>query len=349
MHERFRKSVSEINELRENDIVDRILFVTWEGRMSGKHDLEQFLSQNGVEIIHAVEAPKGGRGNIWHQMRSLEIGLSHIKDESHVLRTRSDVHIEKEFVKQLFTGSDETVQQPAGSGVFDEKIWVPYALLDIPFLIGDYAFFGKSKDLESLVNFDARYEFLYDYPMVEVRMFIDPYIQKFEFLRYYLMFDEYRSGNFGVKDRGKLYERRLRSDIFTDVLSLYYKILAEDFYINYNPVKFQDFWEDTSDTPKSKSLATYTNSFLKNFEQGPNKGTHEIICSESSFLNSHFDDKTEDVPELVSQKFDRSFEEWATHQPSREEFRSYFEAEHDLFETSSRSILSRLRDLIDLA
>lgn len=335
MPDRFKRSVAEMAELKQDGLVDNIIFVTWKGRLD--EDIERFLEDYDVEIIEKKESPVGGEGNIWHQMRALDYGLRDIPTKSRVLKTRTDVYIEKKFLKRLFSGKVDYIGEPAGSGVFEERIWSPYFELGVPFYLCDYCFFGLKKDIEKLVNFDSRYDFLYDIEQSnpEVRRFIHPYLQKYPFLEEYLMY--YKGHNFKNRKepRGDLLISRLNSPIYGAFMSFYYKILLSDFYLNYDPVTFADGgWIRSESTPVT--LARDGTEFISNFQLGPGEGRHLLYSDQNSWLESQFtDEPNDDVPQNIIKGIEKPFSEWKTTNITQKDIQTDIERDAEFFDLNN--------------
>jgi len=339
---RFKRSVSEMNQLMQEGLLDGVHFVTWQGRLDGMSEFREHLRANGVVIHEHVETQFGGRGNIWHQMRALDIGLRKTPPDCSVLKTRSDVHIDIDFLRRLFSGEIEYMNDPAGSGVFKSRVWVPWAEIQSPFMMCDFCFYGQKDDLAKLVNYDARYDALYQLVrgVAATRRFIHPYLQEFPFI------DAYLSGFKGLDrdhdlliDRLGFVERRLQSPVFGAFLAFYYKCLLNDFYIDYSPVRFKNRRMFDGD---DENEAIYDDEFTRNFVQGPDAGRHDIYCTDQGWLESHFrDGTTQHVPSAIATGIERSFEDWWTFEIDDERLASEVEAEEAFFREHSAADLPR--------
>jgi hypothetical protein len=332
MPKRFKQSVSEMNELMEKGLLESIHFVTWQGRLDGMSDLREHLRANGVVIREHGETKFGGRSNIWHQMRALDIGLRNIPSECSVLKTRSDVHIDVDFLERLFAGEIGHMNEPAGSGVFENRIWVPWAEIQSPFMMCDFCFYGHRNDLTKLVNYDARYDALYHLVrgVAATRRFIHPYLRTFSFLHSYLSkFKGPERDHDLLIDRHGLTEHRLQSPVFGAFLAFYYKCLLNDFYIDYSPVRFKNRRMFAGD---NENEARYYDEFTLNFTQGPNTGRHDIFCTDQSWLESQLrNEPIGDVPTGIANGVKRSFEDWRTFEIDEGRLASDVEAEDVFF------------------
>lgn len=316
MKNRFKTSVSEMRELKTSGVIDDILFVTWRNRMEKEDELIKYLDSAGVEIVLKKESPVGGNGNFWHQSRALDYGLREISSKSRVLKTRTDVHIEKDFVRDLFNkGVNKKFDK---SGIFAERIWSPSFKIGYPFYMNDICFFGRKMDIKKLVNYDVRYgngetdDHIFYIPTgrSEVARFIHPYVRQFSFLEQLL--ENYRhcqnsTRRLSRKRSEALIESRLESPIYSQFLSFYYKVCMCDFYFNSEPVLFKNM-NNTSD----KYLATNNKLFMSNFTSCSDQYAMGSRCGHSEWLESHFvNGFSEDVPMTIKNGIDTSFNEWS--------------------------------------
>jgi hypothetical protein len=294
-----------MNDLRSDGLIEQIYFVTWKNRMEDKPELHDYLLKHDISVVLAEESPVGGKGNFWHQTKSLDIGLRQVPDGHHVLRTRTDLHIEKDFLKSLFSGSVKSVHTTAESPVFENRIWVPCAVIDKPFYICDYCFYGNKIDMERLYNYDAKNEVLYDIKVgnAEHWRFIHPYLQEFPFLEQYIT--DYANRPNEYTNRHQFLETRLSSEVFSKFLSFYWKVLMSDFYIYIEPINFR--------TTGERSLNEI--DFKSNFMEGPESSKYHIKCSDSAWLEAHLGkNPSEGVPPHILENIDEEFSYWRNYE-----------------------------------
>lgn len=334
MRERFERSVSDLNDLERQGLVDRILFVTWKGRLDNE-ELRDTLTDAGVEVIEKEEAPVGGTGNIWHQMRALDFGLRELSSDYHVLKTRSDVRIEKDFLERLLANEIPYRDQPAGSGVFDERLWVPFFTIGSPFYLCDYCFFGQKTDMQKLVNFDARFDFLYHVPhgLPEVRRYFQPYISEYPFMEAYLTnYTHDRSGR--LTNRYELFDSRLNSPVFGAFLAFYYKAMMSDFYFKADPVTFKT--ESVIGGNYPVDAADIDGSFLDNFRKGSDQEWIALRCQHTDWLEAQFGDApNDDVPQPIREGVERPFDDWADYEIRREDLQADIERDRQYFDVTA--------------
>lgn len=261
----FKKSVNDFLKLREQGLVNQIIFSTWDYEVEKNPEMIDFLKKNDVKIIASVEPKERGVGNIWCQMISLEKALDKVDDDRFVMKTRSDVYINPRFLRKLFSEKEKllkiTNHLPKGD-IFKYKIWVHYYELKTPFHMGEESLFGNKHDMKHMVN----YETLYDNIKVgdavsHIRRFINPFIREYPILYKYLTkyskdswlktFTIWFSHNIYEVRGSKLsrkvssqnkfqrIHKKMKDDNFLDVLAAYYSIIHSHFYIDGNSFENQ--------------------------------------------------------------------------------------------------------------
>ncbi len=288
MKKRFKRSIEDMVELRKKSMIDKIMYVTWKGKLTNKKDLKKFFKRKEIEVIQKREAKIGGDWNIWHQMRALDFGLREVKSDQRVLKTRADVYIQKHYLKKLLSGDLPESNSPSGTEVFEEKVWSPFFVINEPFHICDWCFYGKSEDIRKLVNYDARYDFLYkvEYSLPEVRRFVHPYIKEFRIIEEYL--ENYDHVNkYEVKNRKACDIRRMKSDTYSKLISLYHKIVLEDFYFGHDAVQLRN----RNLLSERAGEVKYDYSFEKNICRIDESKRYRLICSDTEWLKSELLDR----------------------------------------------------------
>ena len=98
---RFERSLVDMRQLQKEGVVGEIIWSTWEGRGE---------EIPGVRVIES-EVPPVNIGHIWHQMKSLDVGLQNSSSDI-ILKTRTDVYIDPDFLR--------------GLNIDSHKIWIPW-------------------------------------------------------------------------------------------------------------------------------------------------------------------------------------------------------------------------------
>ena len=265
--EMFKKSILDFRELQRKRIVNKIYFSTWKGEVEEYPEIKRFLKEQGVVVIESDEPKVRGLGNIWCQMKSLEVGLQNIPDNHFVLKTRADVYINPDFLNMLFSQKDKLlkipIELPKGN-LFKHRVWIHYYEVKTPFHMGEECFFGFKDDLRYLFNYEDAYDTDYRIGggISHIRRFIHPFIQDYPifetFLRKYsqdnplkavVEKERYAKKNrrlrvffrkfkflreYNKKSKIKTLQRKLLEDDFINALAAYYFILYSHFYVDNN-------------------------------------------------------------------------------------------------------------------
>jgi hypothetical protein len=246
--ELLARSLLDFSRLRRSGHVDRIVFATWQGEIDKQPGLRQQLGSAGVEVIEGRPPSSPGAGNVWAQMRSLELGLGRLDDAARVLKTRADVWIHPAFIERL---CEDAYLDPSADGdvrrhmCFERRIWVPWFEITKPFYLGDEAFCGTARDLRQLVNYDARYDVLYeiDAGISHLRRFMQPVLAKHPIFLDYLAHGG-RSGH-ATPERFGILHIALQTKFFLGVLASYYFLLGANYRVESNiwpgQVTFRDW------------------------------------------------------------------------------------------------------------
>lgn len=309
----FERSVSEMADLRGDGVLERILFVTWREYFDEDSELARTLDGYDVEVITAPESPLAGDGNIWHQMKALDLGLRETPNDHWVLKTRTDLHISKRFLRRLFTGDVTRVLEPAESGVFERRLWTSHFDVTEPFLVSDLCFYGKATDVAQLVNYSSRYEVLYELGAnrPEKRRYVHPYMEEFPLVSTY--YERFLRDGWGdcqsyVNRRALIWERA-KAPVSGSFLGLYFKLVNADFHVNVRPVTFREGELDNLANP-------VVGDFEATIKQGNLHTGGIVACGRSSYLDELLDRPSESkVPQPVVDGFERPFNAWRSHEP----------------------------------
>lgn len=192
--EMFKQTVADLEDLRKEGLVNQILLSTWLGEVEKYPTIQEFLNKHSVKIIRSEEPkPRGTLRSptIWCQMKALEAGLNNIEKDKFVLKTRTDVHINPEFLKKLFTEKEKllkiTKDLPYGN-IFKYKIWIFYYEIKTPFHMGEECFFGQRDDLKNLINYEESYDTNYRIGggISHIRRYIHPFLNRYPIFETYL-------------------------------------------------------------------------------------------------------------------------------------------------------------------
>ncbi len=257
--EKFKKSIADMVKLRKEGLINKIIFSTWDYEAEKNSEIISFLGKNNVIVIATKEPEDRGIGNIWCQMKSLDVGLSKIDEDRFVLKNRTDIYINPNFLRELFNKKESLLKinrnLPNGN-IFKYKVWVHYYELKTPFHMGEECFFGHHHDIKLLVNYDKSYDEKYKVgdAISHIRKFIHPFLNNYPILYDYLK--TYSKDSFlktlAIKFSHKIFEvrgfkiarkisaknkfnnleKKLKDDKFINILATYYSILHSHFHID---------------------------------------------------------------------------------------------------------------------
>jgi len=314
-HDLFKKSVQEILLLKDQGLVNNIFVSTWKGELQKCPEIHDFLKNNNIIIIESDEPEDRGEGNIWCQMKSLDEGLKKIPKDKFILRTRTDIHINPDFLKKLFSEKQDllkiTHNLPKGN-LFKYKIWIPWFELTKPFFMGDEAFFGLCEDLKLLINYDPCFDEKYYLgpDISHVRRFIHPFLEPYPILLDYIkefsnerlfktslrkksikLYDFLKKfkilRKMSENNRFKVLHKRLKDPNFLNCLAAYYSILHSHFYINNHSFPNQVFFIAHEKPILMSNGKDIEKNFTKEMVGIPLGG--QIYIYDMDFLNSLYE------------------------------------------------------------
>jgi hypothetical protein len=256
----FKKTLNDLQLLRKKGLVDKIIVSTWIGEIQKTPELSSFLKNKKVLLVESEEPADRGDGNVWCQMKSLQEGLNKISPNKFVLKTRTDVYINPDFLEKLFSEKEKILRISyylLKGDIFKYKVWAPWFEITKPFFMGDECFFGYKDDLNLLVNYDCSFDtenYLgpdtthirrFVYPFLKNYPVFNQYINKYgneRFLKNFLMKKSYNLYDFLTRfmllrnlseiNRFNILRKRLRDYDFLKCLATYYLILYSHFYID---------------------------------------------------------------------------------------------------------------------
>lgn len=331
--ERFKQSITDYVKLRKEGYVDQIIFSTWDYEVEKNPEVMKFLKKNRVDVIPNKEPSDRGRGNIWCQMKSLDVALSRIKPDRFVLKSRSDYRINPDFLRKLFKEKERLLEitSPLPKGnIFKYKVWVPYFEIKTPFHMGEECFFGHHHDLKLLVNYDDSYDKKYKVggAISHIRRLIHPFRDHYDILKTYL--ESYSNNsklkNLAIKFSKKVFDfrgskvsrklsaqnkianlrRKLNDNKFIEILAAYYSILNSHFYIDGNSFKNQIIGSVWSVPGPELDEKNFANNLLTN-EKFHQAQPGQIYSYDNKILESICNKKLEkdNISERLMQAIDR--------------------------------------------
>jgi|TARA_R110000803_G_scaffold86919_3_gene153479 hypothetical protein len=229
----FLESSKVYNKLLECGYVDEVIITCWVGEIN---HIKQ-LSENFT--ILPVEKPKMGMGfgNIWAQMSQYDKGLNFIKnkekdnEEVFVLRTRPDIYIKENFIKDIFKEIEDNRLE---NEILNHKVWISYFDISKPFYMAGDCWGGNLEDMLSFVNYRSD---VYTKPfqgISHVRIYVEPFLESYPILVDYL---KNKMNCCQLLVEGKWENRKknilnlYKTDFYRNLLSVYYEILNNFFII----------------------------------------------------------------------------------------------------------------------
>src|SRR3989344_1850578 len=154
--ERFKKSINDLVMMRKEGLINQIIFSTWDYEIEKNPEIIKFLKDNKVILIGSKEPEDRGEGNIWCQMKSLDVALDKVDSDRFVFKNRSDIYVNPDFLRNLIKNKREIlkISSPLPKGnIFKYKIWIHYYEFKTPFHMGEECMFGHAHDMRLLVNY----------------------------------------------------------------------------------------------------------------------------------------------------------------------------------------------------
>lgn len=163
-----RISFSYLKKLREQRIIDRIVYVTWDSPRLDEF-LEPIAEMPEVEMIRVPEPEITGAPlakSVIYQIRNFEASLPYLgDDDTLVLKTRPDfIFINEEFIKSKILNFDTLCARSTVAKrlkiktlppVFKRKIWIPWASTTEPMFYNDAVYLGLKCDIAKLADRNA--------------------------------------------------------------------------------------------------------------------------------------------------------------------------------------------------
>jgi len=315
-NEVFKKSIKDLTLMRKKGVVDKIILSTWDYEVENNPEMVKFLEKNKVLVIGSKEPKYFSFGTIGQQMKAMETGLKKISSNKFVLKTRTDIYINPNFLRMLFKEKEELLKiinhLPNGN-IFKYKIWIPWFEITKPFYISDECFFGYHQDMEKLINYDLMYDKKYNLGkgISHIRRFIHPFLEKYPIL--FKSLEEYKEEEIiqrgwnhgtlgkllklyrfkifkkiGLKIRFQVLKKKLKKQAYLDCLAAYYSILYGHFYVDSasfpNQITFMDY-------SKPSKLDSYNLEANFSIEKIKKDMSGQIYCYDNELISNLFNKK----------------------------------------------------------
>lgn len=237
----FLPIIAKLAQYRSDNLIDEIVFTTWNSQFAQHKELFHKLERLGVALVFVSDIDEGGPSNMWRQYRLLDHGLRVCSQNSFILKARTDktLQILEKFkpVIELTRQGNFPKANEGPTKLFKYKLAVPYVGLNFLFFVKDIVFFGHKDDLKELTHYEAWFDLFAAIPGIEWQWKAAPFFRKFPIFRDFS--ETYRMSGLA---RG-LWERpKDVPEILIQILALYYHCLYSNFTMNMYPNDFsQDY------------------------------------------------------------------------------------------------------------
>jgi hypothetical protein len=280
---------------RRAGLLDGVVVSTWLGEVDRVAPLRHMLARSGFVLVESPEPPLPSPGHLYHQMKSLEMGLHACPPDVHVLKVRTDKSGLGPEHAALLDGTLDLSPDPsiAFPPVLEGRIWIDYAFLRTPFWVGDQVFYGHARDLRRLVHYDAVYDVLMHGRgmTTEMRIFAHPFLEAFPILHEYLTFTDgifrHHQANFGVADRIRDFE--LSQPWYLTVLATYHLLLRKFFAVGFGWTEDVEAWCARTGAGALPAEALFDPACARQLELIDRPGTHNVTATHDAWLGALHD------------------------------------------------------------
>ena len=165
----FRRIFQQAGQLRDQGLIDGILFSTWQSDLDSAPGLEDALYAAGIQVIGLSPPPPDPKihplfhGYLYHQRKSLRFALDALPAGSYVLKARTDFAEERfnAMVDAIFGDSGVDLKTVPAQPVLESRLFTYDARPDYLFYWDDIVFSGSREDLIKLNNFDITSEVVF--------------------------------------------------------------------------------------------------------------------------------------------------------------------------------------------
>ena len=228
----LREKVSQLCVYKSAGKLHGIVFSTWVNEIEKYEGLRAFLLISGVKIVESREPGISVSAHLFHQNKSLALGLDAIPKSAFVYKLRTDLSLVNDRIMRTISKQDnlEVTPLPGWPKLFSKRILVQGGLLTQPLFLNDIAFAGVNEDIHHL----AGHSFVFE----AYGLFLNPEQMIFgtPFIGFLPMFFEWFRVNFGLIHGKREYAKEvlnfaLEEQFYLDCLALYFLILSQYFRI----------------------------------------------------------------------------------------------------------------------
>ncbi|MEM7228995.1 MAG: hypothetical protein AAF432_09290 [Planctomycetota bacterium] len=284
--DRWADSLRDCASFSADGLLDDVLLVTWSGALDESPDAQALVERHGVIVTEIRDVDDPGDGNLWRQMRCMQVGLDLMEPDDVVVKTRTDLYIDADLLRhRIEAASASDVTSPVqGVRAFTQRIWVPWFEITKPFYLADECMVGLARDLQAITHEDHRYDDESIDPGVgraHIRRFIHPFRDIDPRVDAVLTFG---SDDRLVKDdRFEVLADRLQDEMYLDVLGLYYAIVQTHFRIGAEPATDRIDFREWSDAKTSIDPGEFDANFAPSCSWRPDYG--HVYCYDERWLD----------------------------------------------------------------
>ena len=177
------QSLTDMIGMAEEYNIKQIIIVTWKAQsnaIKNKNRFRQFLKHKLIQYVEYPKLESNGGGNYKAQMFHYLKGLELIPEkDSFVLKTRTDVYIQREMLKNIFT---KNLFIGENDNVMNHKIWLPWVEKYRPFYFADECFYSHYSSMRKLYNITKDFHInIQKQGIIHIRRFITPFLNVEEY------------------------------------------------------------------------------------------------------------------------------------------------------------------------
>ncbi|WP_424360154.1 hypothetical protein [Methylocystis parvus] len=153
----FQREIDRYLQWRAAGLVERIVFSSWVEDFHAHRAVFDALERNGVEIVISEQPRLKIVGHAFHQLKSIDAGLTLFGADDLILRTRTD---------KVFTGFDlaftlnrfASAPPPGEGSPFSKRLTIQVSVPFQPYFFNDMVFLGLKRDIAKLASFDLWFD-----------------------------------------------------------------------------------------------------------------------------------------------------------------------------------------------
>lgn len=233
--ELFLEKLIKAANLKSANIIDDVVFSTWEGEIQKYERVKNFFTENNFKLIESSQPNLKLQGHVFHQMKTLSYGLDFCGHDCYVYKMRPDLGSFDNNIADILDGNYNSEVDLSGGWprLFNERIVIESALAFHPFYINDIQFYGEVNDLKKLVNFDLFFEVHYSKLAPEQFFYFKNFHDVGNFRHYFKI----NQGIHHDDDSKNVVHSSLvfRDPFLMQLIASYWVILAKYFYFRKTP------------------------------------------------------------------------------------------------------------------